>query len=157
MSKRRRFSKAAARPIDKQLIFSTQTVGAAQTSTQLLNIAFPATLVGLRWSISYLQILTTGASTFAWAIVIVRDGKTANAITLTDAGTFYAPEQNCLTFGVTRLSDADLGNGPSTTQFEGNTKSMRKMAAGDELHILYNAGTAAQGTANAVVQFFTKT
>ena len=156
MSKRRRFTKSAARPVDKRLITVVQSVTSTPTDTTLLDIAFPATLVGLRWALSYGGILTSGVSTIAWAIVIVRDGETVNAMSFSDASDFYTPEQNMLAFGVARMPDADAGAGPTSVPWEGTTKTMRKMAVGDELHIIADGNVASQGQLFGVVQFFTK-
>ena len=156
MPKRRRFNNAPKRPIDKQLISVSQTIGTTQTNTLLLDIPFPATLVGLRWALSFNSTLTSGPATMSWAIVVVRDGETANLMDRNDAATFYQPEQNCLTFGLARAPDADAGGGPLTTQFTDTTKTMRKMAVGDELRLIADGSAASMGTFNGVVQFFTK-
>ena len=156
MSKRRRFSKGAARPVDKQLISVSQAISTTQTDTKLLDITFPATLVGLRWAISFNGILTAAPTNMSWAIVIVRDGETANTMNRSDGATFYSPEQNCLTFGIFRIPDTDAGAGPVTIQWSDSTKTMRKMAVGDELHIIGEGSSASTGQMIGIVQFFTK-
>ena len=156
MSKRRRFSNAPKRPIDKQLISVSQSIGTTQTDTKILDITFPTTVVGLRWYLTFNATLTSGPGTLSWAIVVVRDEETANLMDRNDAATFYSPEQNCLTFGLVRLADADAGAGPLTTVFADSTKTMRKLAVGDELHVIADGSAASMGTFNGVVQFFTK-
>ena len=154
MSKRRRFNTRAARPVDKLLKTVQLSVIATQVSTQLLDITFPATVAGLRWSLSYNHILTTSDANLLWAIVVVRDGETVNSMSASDGANFYTPEQNVLAFGALRPTRTDAGQ--ATYTWEGNTKTMRKLAVGDELHLIVDGSSAAQGTFLGVVQFFTK-
>ena len=156
MSKRRRQTRAS-RPIDKQIKVIDHSITASQDDTTLLDILFPATLVGLRWNLSYINQTTASNATFAWAIVVVRDGETASTMSIgTDGATFYAPEQNCLTFGIVRTRDADATNADISFQWEGSTKTMRKLSVGDELHWIGIGEVASQGEANGIIQFFTK-
>ncbi len=155
MSKRRR-SRATARPIDKQLIFIEHAIIASQIDTKLLDITFPATIVGLRWASSYGHTSTASPAQIVWAIVVVRDGETASTMGLVDGASFYTPEQNCLAFGIFRAGDRDLVNSDISHNWDGSTKTMRKMAVGDELHIITLGEIAAQGQFRGIVQFFTK-
>lgn len=159
MSKRRRTTplvRTARRPIDKELKVVFKNMSAAQQQTILKTATFPCTLTGLRWDISANSILVSSPVTIHWCIVVVHDGNSANAMAISDAADFYTPEQDVLTFGITRLADADLGNGPSTTHWSGSTKTMRKLKQGDQLICLVQSTTAAVGAFIGIIQFFCK-
>ncbi len=91
-----------------------------------------------------------------WAIVIVKDGNSANTMSITDAATFYSPEQNVLAFGVGNFPGTTIGDGALRESWEGSTKTMRKMMGGDILQLLVDGNTATQGSFLGVVQFFCK-
>ncbi len=144
------------RPIDKDLIVVTKTLSASQQATVLKTTTFPCTIVGLRWDISVAISLTSGTSFAHWAIVIVTEGDSANAMSSSDAASFYTPEQNVLTFGISRFPDADAGAGPVVMHWNNNTKTMRKLKAGDTVQFIIQGSAASQGTMHGVVQFFCK-
>ncbi len=148
--------RGARRPIDKDLIVVSKTITASQQATTLKTTTFPCTLVGLRWDISMSSQLTTGVSLLSWAIVIVTEGDSANAMSTSDAASFYTPEQNVLTFGLSRYPDADAGAGPVVMHWNNNTKTMRKLKAGDTVQFIVQGSAAAQGSVLGVVQFFCK-
>jgi len=87
------------RPVDKNLIVVAQTAidGTDQTTT-LVTATFPCTIVGLRWDFSVIQTAGTGICQYSWCIVILRDGLTQPTIAVSDAATFYNPEQDGLTY-----------------------------------------------------------
>ena len=160
MSKRRRTTQGfvrVKRPIAKDIIsIGITNAGVTQRAVVLKTTTFPCTLTGLRWSLSFLSVLTTGPAAQFWAIVINRDGETSNTLNTASAATLYAPEQNVLAWGHFFVVDADIGQGPSSQLTEGVTKTMRKLQEGDTLDFI-TIGTA--GTANLVrgaVQFFCK-
>ena len=157
MSKRRRTGAgfSTKRPIDKSLIFvedDALTVG--QTVTTLITPPSACTMVGLRWSI--VSVKDTGTSgnisNFVWAIVLVRDGNAATAMSITNGGSFYEPEQNVLAFGV----------GPSTNDTnqgllqEGSTKTMRKLRIGDSIVFLAKRQNTETIAYRGIVQMFCK-
>ncbi len=144
------------RPIDKDLIVVLKTISASQQASTLKTTTFPCTLVGLRWDLSLSTILTTTTSFAVWAIVIVTEGDSANAMSTSDASSFYTPEQNVLTFGISTFPDADVGNGPNVVNWNGNTKTMRKLKAGDTVQFIVQGSAAAQGSCHGIVQFFCK-
>ncbi len=144
------------RPIDKELKVVNVALTNSQTTSTLKTTTFPCTVVGLRWSISAQSTLTTGASLVTWAIVVVHDGNSANTMATSDGADFYTPEQDVLTFGVARFPDSDAGNGPNVIQFEGATKTMRKLKQGDLLQLITLANLASVGVFAGVVQFFCK-
>lgn len=147
-------ARGAKRPIDKNLIAISQSVTTAQTSTDLLTATFPATVTGLRWSMN-IRGSTTAHQLVSWAIVIVKDGLSASTISQSDGAAMYQPEQNVLAFGSVATLDSDAGTGNGSYNWEGSTKSMRKLMGGDKLVLIAkaNANTA---TYAGVVQFFTK-
>lgn len=164
MSKKRKLSETQAvviqsrqvRPIDKELKYVNQTCTNSQTSSTLKTTTFPCTVVGLRWSLSFVTNLTTGSPTINWALVVVRDGLSASTLAISDAADFYTPEQQCLAFGVAHLADIDGTTGPRIQRFEGSTKTMRKLKQGDVMQLICLGDTASTGTLKGVVQFFCK-
>lgn len=145
---------SAKRPIDKSLIYVSQSLNTTQQSTTLTTTTFPCTITGIRWSLAG-QNTTTANQTVRWAIVLVKDGLSASTMAASDASDFYTPEQNVLAFGVFKMTDSDAGGGPSAYNFEGSTKTMRKMMAGDVLQLITDASSTA-GNFEGVVQFFCK-
>ncbi len=162
MSKKRRvpggFTRGAKRPIDKGLnVVFKQTVGASQVATILDPAAQGAcTVTGLRWTGN---VIGDGGSSgldhvFSWAIVIVRDGQVASTLDhTTDGGTLYTPEQDVMAFGL-----GNSQNIAATTelpiQFDGSTKTMRKLRQGDRIHFIAIATVTETVTMHFVVQMF---
>ncbi len=141
------------RPIDKAIISIIKSgTNATQVETILASIAFPCTLTGLRWGITFTQDAGTATAFFYWAIVIVRDGVTVSQISTSDASTFYAPEQNCLVWG-----NGTIENNISTDRYEGTTKTMRKMLVGDSLQFLHKGSATNTTRSDGIIQFFCKT
>ncbi len=146
----------ARRPIDKDLITIRKTITASQQVTTLKTTTFPCTVVGIRWELTASSIIATTPVEVIWAIVLVKDGNSANTMATTDAGTFYSPEQNVLAFGVAQMPDVDIGGGPIVHTWSGNTKTMRKLIGGDLLQLIVDGTQAAQGTFLGIIQFFCK-
>lgn len=145
--------KTAARPIDKDLIcFDLITSGVTQVQTLLYTSSYPATLTGLRWSMSFHQTAGTSIASIHWVMVILPDGVTA-ASTLATANTnsLYQPEQHVLAFGV-----ATMDNNVQSKEFNGTTKTMRRLKVGDRLLFLMKSLDVEFVGAKGVVQFFTK-
>ncbi len=141
------------RPIDKQLIVvSKDGVGSTQSTTTLLTVTFPCTIVGLRWTMSMLQDAGTGASHFFWAIMIVKDGVTIPVLAVTDAGDFVTPEQNVMAYG-----NGSIDNNSTTWGVIGSTKTMRKLMGGDLLVFVFRGIATNTVAVRGVVQFFCKT
>ena len=145
------------RPIDKSLIVVNQVATTTVNVTQLKSTTFPCTVVGLRWSVTSLALAVSGNSNTAWAIIVVRDGESTNAPSLANAAKFYTPEQNVLAFGMFHSRDADAAvGGPLTQTFEGSTKTMRKLNAGDVLQFISFSDRVAACDMNGIIQFFCK-
>lgn len=165
MSKRQRTSattsnvRRAKRPIDKKLtnVLLTNIVAAKQEVDLYAAATFPGTITGLRWSLTVHKSGGTAFTTgnMAWSIVVVPAGTTTSTMTLANAGSLYDPEQNVLAFGRTALWDSSASS--DIIMFEGHTKAMRKLKAGDKL-VLGVFGTAVERCDLAgTVQFFYKT
>jgi len=65
----------------------------------------------------------------------------------------YAPEQNVLTFGVAFSTTAV---GAQAVQFEGSTKTMRKMKVGDTMEFIALSESVNTWGLHGVVQYFQK-
>ncbi len=141
------------RPVDKNLIsILLSALDATQQTVTLVTATFPCTIVGLRWNMSHIQSASTGICDFAWAIVILRDGLTQPTLSTTSGSTFYNPEQDVMAFGVSTID-----NNVQSNQWEGSTKTMRKMMGGDKL-VFIGLGVATNTSrVSGVVQFFCKT
>jgi len=160
MSKRARTtattSRRAKRPIDKKLVnVQLNTLDSTQQEVDIYPSAnFPGTITGLRWTLMVQR--TAGAAAFgqyAWAIIVVPAGTNASQLSLTSGSSMYDPEQMVLAFG--RGLSGDALEEP--VMFEGSTKSMRKLKAGDKLvFIAKGVATNVHFVAGAI-QFFYKT
>jgi len=143
-----------ARPIDKELkAISQETIAGSQVETALKTTTFPGTIVGLRWSFGVAQDAGTTASQLFWAIVVLPDGVSASTIAISDGADMYTPEQHVLAFGATMNTGVDV----NTVQFEGTTKTMRKLKQGDKLVWIALAEATNTWAAHGTIQFFFKT
>jgi len=154
--KRPRGEAFARRPIDKLLKAVEQTVTTSQTSTDLTTATFPCTVVGIRWEFSLtINSAVANAATY-WAIIIVRDGQVAGTLAISNAASFYEPEQDVLAFGHMSVRDSDTTQGPGVAMQSGSTKTMRKLKGGDMLQIIAISNVATGSVIRGVVQFFCK-
>lgn len=150
--------RAARRPIAKSLIMIVKEgIAAAQVSTQLFVTTFPATMVGLRWSLSCIQSVGTAGTQMQWAIVISRDGDTPNTMSTGDGNDMYSPESNVLAFGCCVAKQWDGTSASAPVNFNADTKTMRKLKTGDRLDILFISEAANTWSVHGAVQFFVKT
>ena len=152
MSKRRK-SSSNNRPVDKALVNVIKaTVGASQVSTQIVNLGFPCTILGLRWDLTFIQDAGTGNCFGSWAIVISRDGQLlSNIDNTTDAATYYEPEQDVMSFGWWQIE-----NNVETIMARGETKTMRKLKVGDTLQFIALGAATNTTTIRGTVQIFCK-
>ncbi len=149
----RTFIRKQKRPINKSLVaILKDTVTATDQTTVIFTATFPCTMVGLRWNLAMYQNTGTGTAVVNWAIVIVREGFTIPTLTVSDAGTFYSPESDCLVFGV-----ATIYNNTQTKDFNGDTKTMRKMQGGDRLVFIARGIASETHSVRGIIQFFCKT
>ena len=141
------------RPIDKNLVsvllFALDT---SQQNQTLVTVTFPCTIVGIRWNVAHSQFGGTGFCRASWCINVLRDGGTQKNMSTSTGSTFFAPESDCLVYGVSVIE-----NNSESKIFEGSTKTMRKMMGGDKL--IFSALGVATNTSQVegVVQFFCKT
>ena len=153
--RRRSFMRGRKRPISKHLfVVSQPALSTTQVVVTPFTCTFPTTLVGFRWSFDVSASITQNTR-IVWALIVVPDGYTANAMDMTNNGDFYTPEKQVIVFGVKRLMDADSGStgGPSTSNFEGTTKVSRRLQTGDSLQLIM-VSTASGTTFEGVLQFF---
>lgn len=162
MSKRRRtdsgfvIQRSAKRPIDKSLVVVNLASTTTQAQTTLKTTTFPCTLTGLRWEMATHNNDTAADQLVRWAIVVIKDGLAATTMGGSDGADFYTPEQDVLAFGVQRLTDQDAANGgPVVANWNGSTKTMRKLKAGDVLAFITLASSATADV-DGVIQFFCK-
>ena len=141
--KRRRVS--ASRPISKTLLFFSDTITAVDKVQTLLTASFPCTVTGLRWSLDSTAHVTPNQQIIShyltWAIVLVKEGNDVNMLPNGNeqvVSTFYNPEQNVLASGNMILP---VNSANSMKPWRGQTKTMRKLQAGDRLIIVYSTGT----------------
>jgi len=165
MSKRRRgaggFRVSAPRPIDKRIIsIQKASVGATKATTKIITATTACTMVGLRWTFFVEGDGGTqgNAHDYSWAIVFHPDGENANNPDLTDAATFYAPEQNVLAYGIGSDSNITIGTGQTTPPYlwQGTTKTMRKLRIGDEISFLIEGIATETVRCLGAVQLFCK-
>ncbi len=150
--------RAARRPISKTLIVvKDDAVDGTQAKTLLFTTTFPATMVGLRWSLSALQGLgTTAVTQLQWAIVISRDGNVANTMSTGDSNSLYSPEADVLAFGCANMKTHTAASTVMPITWNGDTKTMRKLKTGDVLEIIYVAEATNTWAFFGCVQFFVK-
>ncbi len=145
--------RATKRPIDKAIIaIQVAGTGDTQVPTVLATIAFPCTLTGLRWGMTFTQDAGTATAFFYWAIVINRDGVTISQIATSNGSTFYKPESNCLVWG-----NGTIENNISTDDYIGSTKTMRKLMVGDTLQLIVKGSATNTTRCDGIIQFFCKT
>lgn len=142
------------RPIDKGLVVVSQNISTTQQETDLVSATFPCTATGIRWDGDILSTASGGSAGY-WAIVIVREGLSANTLSFTDGAALYEPEQDVLAYGHWTVTDLDAGTGDANMHFSGSTKSMRKLMGGDKLQFI-SKGSVTIGTINGCVQVFCK-
>ncbi len=144
------------RPVDKVLISVLKdAVNATQQNTTLVTATFPCTIVGLRWNIGVCTDAGAAPAALSWAIVKVQQGETTNNLSLGDATTLYAPEQNVMVWGTGVFSTFAAGNDQSI--FSGETKTMRKMMGGDLLRFIVKGVATNTCKVQGTIQFFCKT
>jgi len=144
---------SAVRPIDKELkVVGKAGIAATQVETVLKTATFPGTIVGLRWSLSGVQDAGTAPALLQWAIVVVQDGNAASTMAVSDGADMYTPEQDVLAFGSLISKVGIEGH-----NFEGSTKTMRKMKQGDQLIVIMIGEATQTWEFRGVIQFFFKT
>ncbi len=148
--------RAPKRPITKEIVYVLKAgVAGTQVTTTLFTATFPCTIAGLRWNISALADGGSANSSIAWAIVKVTEGNTVNTLAVSDAPTLYAPEQECIVWGVALPHAANLGG--NSEFWSGTTKVMRKMQGGDTLVFIALSEATNTCELRGAIQFFCRT
>jgi len=163
------------RPIDKAIVTGSvnMTLGTQQnirilpiTGAAGAGVTFPGTFTGLRWDISYKSVTTTSMAVIKWLNVKCREGLTPTNISFPAGppappiGTLYTPEQDVLAWGQLILqpsSAASAGQRSSPYKDVGQTKSMRKMQAGDAMYLCLQDSSDDGFIADYIIQYFYKT
>ena len=141
MNKRSRFVYASGpkRPIDKKIVQVQQTVTNSQTNTLIYAATEAVTYSGGHVSWCFVG---SAAGLGTWALVYVREGQTASVSNISNAATFYTPEQDVLAVGNFGSSSTDF----DVVFFNMKVKTKRKMKAGDEIRLIANGSAANIGS-----------
>lgn len=145
--------RSAKRPINKGLVHISNAVDNSIGQQDLFTVTFPCTVLGIRWDMTLLNGTTQCIG--GWAIIVIRDGLSPGALALSAGADFYTPEQDVLAYGAYSTNTLASADG-STRTWVGNTKTMRKLMAGDKLSIVFQGSAAVSGTLSGVIQFFCK-
>lgn len=162
---------SAKRPIDKSIVQGAlDLLGTAQSTVRIYpvtgalgaGINFPGTLTGLRWHVDAKCDVENEVGNFIkWAIVKCREGLTPNTMDVGAAlATLYQPEQDVMAWGsLTVHRSGQVGATDSRCYFPnvGETKSMRKLMAGDALYFIAQDNSSLRFIINYTIQFFYKT
>ena len=165
MSKRRRgvggVRVTAPRPIDKTLTVLTKTtVGSSTVTTDIFTATTACTALGVRWNFYVEGDAGTEGTPhdYIWMIVLVPDGTSINAISLTDAAQFYKPEQHVMAFGLgsSRGDASGADQSRVNLNWSGQTKTMRKLRIGDKITFGLKGIATETVRCRGVVQMFCK-
>ncbi len=155
-NKKRKFSKGkSSATLDKQIVVVTHTItSATQTVTNLQTFTTPCTVLGIRWNLTFISDFTTAQAEqdLAWAIVLNPETQTASILAVSDGATLYAPEQNCLVWGVTAIPSSETSRNPQI--FSGDTRTLRKMRAGDQLQFISKLSSTGPVKIRGAIQYF---
>lgn len=137
--------------IDKQIINVTKSgLTNTQQFTNLYTCTYPCTVTGLRWDVNlYLQAGV--AASCAWAIQVVKQGNSMNNISNSDGSSLLVPESNILVWGKNVLTGV-----LNVAHEVGDTKSMRKLQAGDVLQFCCVGETGTTTEVFGSIQYFLK-
>lgn len=145
------YRRAAKRPMEKKIVTVSHAVtSGGQVSTTLMTATYPFTLTGLRWDLSAIE--DTNGGGVAWAIVVVREGASADTLSVADGAALYQPESNVVAAGVFEVPASTT----NIVRLEGSTKAMRKMQGGDTLQFLTLGSAAPTADLRGTIQFFAK-
>lgn len=156
---KRKRGTSAKRPIDKRIVNIDQAFTTAQTNVSLYppspglggGATFPGTVTGLRWCINVTSTDTVLMNTLFWCIIKLREGVAAPSLIGVSSGdSIYNPEQDVMVCG--KISVGALSGTQVVTAHyrdEGQTKTMRKLMAGDKL--VFTARCLQATTVGAVI------
>jgi len=164
MSRSMKRQRTSKRPVDKALVsVALDGIGTTTSETVLYTATKACTVSSVRSMLSFVAgggtIGTT--SLVAWAIIHKRDGQqigTAQPV-LTDGANFYEPEQDVLLHGyafVSVIAATIASQGAAGLPIVQETKTMRKLKAGDQISMIFRANATDQADVRAVNQLFIK-
>ena len=129
------------RPIDKRgHVISATALGTSASNTMLFTSAVAETLIRTIVRGNVIKGGAAGVIVGAIVIVIVRDGQTVSAISLSNATSLYEPEQDVLWYEIFRLPTG--ANAVWSIPMMGDVKGQRKLKTGDRIMMLVLADTA---------------
>lgn len=147
------------RPVNKFLKYINRTITNTQAGTTLYTATQAGTLTGLRWSIDIENATATNTGGI-WVIILIPHGTAAGTLTIGDGADMYIPEQMVLAFGCYQIKGNTLAaantGGDYIKRFDGQSKAMRKLRAGDVISYLTLGSGVNEATAAGGVQFFLK-
>lgn len=154
-------TRRSRRPIDKKMttVLLSNIVAGQQTVNLINGITYPGTITGLRWSLSVTRSGGTSNTTgnFAWAIVLLPAGTTVSTLNIGAGNSMYDPEQMVLAYGNGNTFNGAAGASSNLHRFDGSTKSMRKLKAGDSVLFLAFGTATERHDLFGGVQWFFKT
>jgi hypothetical protein len=137
------------RPIDKAIQVQSDTIGTTQVVNILRTSTVAETFTG--GHISGTCSISVAGGAIAMALMYVKSGQNTPVLSVTD-GANITPESAILWI---KLFQTNVSNS-SLIDISANIKTMRKMQTGDQIIWTAIAGSAAVGTAAAIITTFYK-
>ena len=145
--------------VDKKLLLNSGVLtGGTQSNISLFTASEAVILKGLRVNGAVQSGGPQGGtanspSNVRWALLVVREGYTPNAINQGSSGDFYIPEQDVWVWGVGyTIATATPANGIYEYKFDIAPRTSRKMQEGDQLYL--SIVSELTGEANINTQVF---
>ena len=149
--KRRRTSAVVStrRPIDKTIFTLNNTFTTSNVTDSVVTATFPCTITGIRWDlwiVGEFAAATAESQRILGCLCLVKEGTTISGPDFTDSNDTWTPEGNVLVqyAGVVRAQDSS--NGADPIHITGETKTMRKLQAGDLFRHIINGQVASATT-----------
>jgi len=151
MKRRKTFHRPAPKLEKLLLNQSFSGITATQVGATLFTCTTSCTLLGLMISGNAIQAAGTGPAFSRGALVIVRDGYTANTM-LAGNGPMYKPEEAIWVFW-----DIVVRNNTNSINLDKKVKTKRKLKEGDTLQFMWAGSNTDTTTVDMIVQFWSKT
>ncbi len=148
--------KGSKRPIDQSIIVCEHdNIGNTQKQTVIRTAGMAETLIRTIIRGGSTKDSDTSSVSGACAIVLVRDGQSAENLAIINAASLYTPEQDVIWFWNDKLpSGADANY---TKSLDGDVKTMRKLRKNDTLVFITKTDSSTNGMSlNATVRTFFK-
>lgn len=163
MHKRVRENFPKSRPVEKEIRYILKpTTSTTTIHTPLYDATFPCTVENLRWSFSlYHETILSQVQVTGWAIIVVRHAEQNGEISLTNNSDFYSlTNHNVMAHGIQGTAfETDPALAPQTptvVNFEGVSKTARKLAIGDRLVWIGKSSHLLGGIMQGSIQFIIK-